>query len=269
MKKSVPDVLKKILKRKREEVIDRSLDISLSQLLSDILYLPPTRKFAAALLDRAASNKIGVIAELKKASPSKGIIRENFDIKSLAKTFQDEGAACLSVLTDSDFFSGSEKNLTDAHQACLLPILRKDFIIDPYQIAEARVIGADAVLLIVAALEQNLLLELASFAKELDLDILVEVNNRIELERALELNTTIIGINNRDLHEFTTTLETTLNLLPHVPEGKLVVTESGILSSHDVSLMQENGVTTFLVGEAMMRATNPASEFRSLFGKFS
>ena len=157
----------------------------------------------------------------------------------------------------------------EARQACLLPVLRKDFIIDPYQVAEARAIGADAILLIVAALSQNQMLELASFAKEVDLDILVEVHNRDELDRALELETKIIGINNRDLHSFTTTVDTTLKLLPYVPPEKLVVTESGILSTQDVALMQENNVTTFLVGEAMMRATDPGSEFRKLFGNFS
>ena len=161
------------------------------------------------------------------------------------------------------------KNLIEARQACALPVLRKDFIIDPYQVAEARAIGADAILLIVAALSQNQMLELASFAKEVDLDILVEVHNRDELDRALELETKIIGINNRDLHSFTTTVETTLKLLPYVPSEKLVVTESGILSTQDVALMQENNVTTFLVGEAMMRATDPGSEFRKLFGNFS
>ena len=266
MKENIPDVLKKILKRKQEEIIERSRDIPLSKLASDISRLSSTRRFTDALLERAASGKIGVIAEIKKASPSKGIIRKNFEVKSLAKNFEEAGAACLSVLTDSDFFHGSEKNLMEARQACLLPVLRKDFIIDPYQVAEARAIGADAILLIVAALSQNQMLELASFAKEVDLDILVEVHNRDELDRALELETKIIGINNRDLHDFSTTVETTLKLLPYVPSEKLVVTESGILSTQDVALMQENNVTTFLVGEAMMRATDPGREFRKLFG---
>ena len=269
MKKNIPDVLKKILKRKQEEIIDRRRDVPLSKLVSDISNLPSTRRFTDVLLERAASGKIGVIAEIKKASPSKGIIRKNFEVKSLAKNFEEVGAACLSVLTDSDFFHGSEKNLMEARQACLLPVLRKDFIIDPYQVAEARAIGADAILLIVAALSQNLMLELASFAKEMNLDILVEVHNRTELDRALELETKIIGINNRDLHSFITTVDTTLKLLPYVPSEKLVVTESGILSAKDVALMREHCVTTFLVGEAMMRATDPGREFRKLFGNFS
>ena len=269
MKENIPDVLKNILKRKQEEIVERSRDVPLSKLVSDISHLPPPRRFTDVLLEHAASGKLGVIAEIKKASPSKGIIRKSFDVKSLAKTFEEAGAACLSVLTDSDFFHGSEKNLMEARQACLLPVLRKDFIIDPYQVAEARVIGADAILLIVAALSQNLMLELASFAKEVNLDILVEVHNRDELDRALELETEIIGINNRDLHDFTTTVETTLKLLPYVPSEKLVVTESGILSIQDVALMRENNVTTFLVGEAMMRATDPGYEFRKLFGNFS
>ena len=266
MKENIPDVLKKILKRKQEEIVDRSRDVPLSKLASDISHLPPTRRFTDVLLERAASGKIGVIAEIKKASPSKGIIRKNFEVKSLAKNFEESGAACLSVLTDSDFFHGSEKNLMEARQACLLPVLRKDFIIDPYQVAEARAIGADAILLIVAALSQNLMLELASFAKEMKLDILVEVHNRSELDRALELETKIIGINNRDLHTFTTAIDTTLKLLPYVPSEKLVVTESGILSTKDVALMREHCVTTFLFGEAMMRATDPGKEFRKLFG---
>ena len=269
MKENIPDVLKNILKRKQEEIVERSRNVPLSELVSDISYLPPPRRFTDVLLEHSASGKLGVIAEIKKASPSKGIIRKSFDVKSLAKTFEEVGAACLSVLTDSDFFHGSEKNLMEARQACLLPVLRKDFIIDPYQVAEARVIGADAILLIVAALSQNLMLELASFAKEVNLDILVEVHNRAELDRALELETEIIGINNRDLHDFSTTVETTLKLLPYVPSEKLVVTESGILSIQDVALMRENNVTTFLVGEAMMRATDPAYEFRKLFGSFS
>jgi len=266
MKKNIPDVLKKILKRKQEEIVDRRRDVPLSKLASDISRLPSTRRFTDVLLERAASGKIGVIAEIKKASPSKGIIRKNFEVKSLAKTFEEAGATCLSVLTDSDFFHGSEKNLMEARQACLLPVLRKDFIIDPYQVVEARAIGADAILLIVAALSQNLMLELANCAKEVNLDILVEVHNRGELDRALELETRIIGINNRDLHSFTTTVDTTLELLPYVPSEKLVVTESGILSAKDVVLMREHCVSTFLVGEAMMRATDPGTEFRKLFG---
>ena len=267
--KNIPsDLLQKILKKKRQEVAIKCRDISLSQIISKALNQPPTRGFTDALLDRANLSKLGVIAEIKKASPSKGIIRDNFDVISIAASYEAAGATCLSVLTDTSFFLGSEINLFDAHQACSLPILRKDFIIDPYQVAEARAIRADAILLIVAALNQDLMLELASFAREIGLDVLVEVHDYAELERALELDTEIIGINNRDLHNFTVKLDTTLDLLPYVPADKLVVTESGIVSRNDVAYMRKNGVSTFLVGEAMMRAPDPGFEFRSLFNGF-
>jgi len=269
MKTESPNILKTILKQKRVEVALRSRDVPFSRLMSKISSKPPTRGFSDVLISHVEAGKIGVIAEIKKASPSKGIIRKDFDPKSLALIYESAGAACLSVLTDLKFFQGSERDLSEAHRACSLPILRKDFIIDPYQVAEARIIGADAILLIVAALSQESMRELAGFAQEIGLDVLVEVHDYNDLERAIELDTKVIGINNRDLRSFVTNIDTTLNLLPHIPADKLVVTESGISSRQDVSYMREHGVNTFLVGEAMMRSPDPAFEFGNLFKGFS
>ncbi|MCY1427106.1 Indole-3-glycerol phosphate synthase [compost metagenome] len=207
-----------------------------------------------------------MIAEVKKASPSKGVLRENFVPAEIARSYQEGGAACLSVLTDVDFFLGSDAYLKEARAACKLPVIRKDFMIDPYQVVEARAIGADCILLIVSALEDARMAELAAVAKDFNLDVLVEVHDREELERALNtLDTPLVGINNRNLHTFEVSLDTTLDLLPSIPRDRLVVTESGILNRADVELMEVSEVYAFLVGEAFMRADEPGTELKRLF----
>lgn len=260
-----PTILRAILARKAEEVAERRAAQSLASLESRISEQGATRGFCAALQRRAAVGEPAVIAEVKKASPSKGVIRADFDPARIAVSYQQGGATCLSVLTDKDFFQGSEEYLQQARAACDLPVLRKDFTIDPYQVVEARAIGADAVLLIVAALADEQMRELMHAALEVGVDVLVEVHDRAELERALELPTPLIGINNRDLHSFDTRLATTLDLLPHIPADRLVVTESGIHTTADVALMRDANVSAFLVGEAFMRADEPGEKLRELF----
>ncbi len=260
-----PTILRNILARKAEEVAQRRSQRSLADLETLIGEQSAARGFMPALQKRVAAGDAAVIAEVKKASPSKGVIREDFDPAEIAASYESGGAACLSVLTDVDFFQGADAYLQAARQACSLPVLRKDFTVDSYQVIEARAIGADAILLIVAALEDAQMRELASTAAEFGLDVLVEVHDRLELERALELDVTAVGINNRDLHSFDTRLETTLELLPHIPDDHLVITESGIHSVEDVSLMRAAGVHSFLVGEAFMRAPQPGDKLRELF----
>ncbi|MCB1849037.1 MAG: indole-3-glycerol phosphate synthase TrpC [Halieaceae bacterium] len=261
----VSTILHKILARKREEVAARRPRNSLASLEQRIAEQTAVRGFAAAIAARVAAGQAAVIAEVKKASPSKGVIREDFRPAQIAASYQRGGAACLSVLTDVDFFQGSDAYLQQARAACELPVLRKDFTVDPYQVIEARAIGADAVLLIVAALEQEQMRELAHTAAEVGVDLLVEVHDRAELERALELETPLIGINNRDLHSFETRLETTLELLPYIPADRQVVTESGIHSAEDVASMRNHQVHGFLVGEAFMRAQEPGEKLREMF----
>lgn len=258
-------ILRKILARKTEEVAARRARVSLGRLESRIAEQGPARGFARAMASKVAGGDPAVIAEVKKASPSKGVIRENFHPAQIATSYQAGGAACLSVLTDIDFFQGSDEYLQQARAACDLPVIRKDFTVDPYQVVEARAIGADAILLIVAALADDQMRELADTAKEHGLDVLVEVHDRAELERALELETPLVGINNRDLHTFDMRLETTLDLLPHIPGERLVVTESGIHTPADVARMREHNVHAFLVGEAFMRAEEPGEKLRELF----
>jgi indole-3-glycerol phosphate synthase len=265
MAAKAPTILRKILARKAEEVAQRRGEHSLSSLEGRISEQSASRGFAGVLQQQAGEGKPAVIAEVKKASPSKGVIREDFQPAQIAASYSEGGASCLSVLTDRDFFQGSEAYLEQARSACELPVLRKDFTVDPYQVVEARAIGADAILLIVAALADDQMSELAQTASEFDLDILVEVHDRAELERALELSTTLIGINNRDLHSFETRLETTLELLPHIPDDRLVITESGIHTPQDVALMRDANVQAFLVGEAFMRADEPGEKLRELF----
>lgn len=260
-----PDILKKILKRKVEEIDERSKAISHETLLQRIERASPVRGFINAIENKLANNQPAVIAEIKKASPSKGVIRENFDPAAIAESYEKGGAACLSVLTDVDFFQGSDDYLQQARNACSLPVIRKDFVIDPYQVVEARVIGADCILLIVAALEDQQMQRLYSQAKDLGMDVLVEVHDREELERALQLDAKLIGINNRNLRTFETRLETTLELLPVIPEDRIVVTESAIHTRDDVALMRNNKVNTFLVGEAFMRASEPGEKLAELF----
>lgn len=264
-KLTTPTVLKKIIDRKAEEVAARKASTPMSVLIDGAKAMPPVRGFTTALRQRVASRQPAVIAEVKKASPSKGVIRQDFCPAEIAASYESGGATCLSVLTDVDFFQGADSYLGEARDACALPVIRKDFTIDPYQIWEASVLGADAILLIVACLELPLLKDLYAVAQEAGLDVLVEVHDRVELEEALQLEPTLLGINNRNLHTFDTDLETTLELLPHIPEGIQVVTESGIHTRDDVRRMRSNDVQTFLVGESFMRAADPGSELKRLF----
>ncbi|MDM8351059.1 indole-3-glycerol phosphate synthase TrpC [Pseudomonas sp. sp1636] len=263
---SIPTVLEKILARKAEEVAARRAIVGLEDLERQARAADTPRGFARALLEQAKRKQPAVIAEIKKASPSKGVLREHFVPADIARSYQAGGATCLSVLTDVDFFQGADRYLQEARNACALPVIRKDFMIDPYQIVESRALGADCVLLIVAALSDAQLAELAATAKAFDLDVLVEVHDGDELERALNtLDTPLVGVNNRNLHTFELNLETTLDLLPRIPRDRLVVTESGILNRADVELMEISEVYAFLVGEAFMRAENPGAELERLF----
>ena len=265
MASSTPTILRKILTRKAGEVRERRAGRSLGALESNITEQTPVRGFAAAMKAQLERAEPAVIAEVKKASPSKGVIREDFHPGEIASSYQSGGATCLSVLTDIDFFQGADDYLRQARAACDLPVLRKDFTIDPYQVVEARAMGADAILLIVAALEDGQMHELAEVAAEHQLDVLVEVHDRSELERALELPTPLLGVNNRDLHTFETRLQTTLELLPYIPEDRVVITESGIHTAADIGLMRNSGVHGFLVGEAFMRCPEPGEKLRQLF----
>jgi indole-3-glycerol phosphate synthase len=259
------DVLKKILARKAEEIRERSSRVPLRELSARVDDAPPVRGFVAALEAKIAAGQAGVIAEVKKASPSKGVMRADFRPAEIARSYEAGGAACLSVLTDVDFFQGADTYLQEARAACSLPVLRKDFTIDPYQVYEARALGADCILLIVAALGDAALLELAALADELGLDVLVEVHDGDELERALTTSARLIGINNRNLRTFATTLDTTLALRARVPAERLLVTESGIVTRDDVARMRAADVNAFLVGETFMRAPDPGTELRRLF----
>ncbi|MBD8600044.1 indole-3-glycerol phosphate synthase TrpC [Pseudomonas sp. W2Oct36] len=263
---SVPTVLEKILARKVEEVAARRASVSLAELETLAKAADAPRGFAAAMIAQAKRKQPAVIAEIKKASPSKGVIRENFHPAEIATSYEAGGATCLSVLTDVDFFQGADEYLKQARATCSLPVIRKDFMIDPYQIVEARALGADCILLIVSALDDVKMAELASVAKGVGLDVLVEVHDGDELERALKtLDTPLVGVNNRNLHTFDVSLETTLDLLPRIPRDRLVITESGILNRADVELMEINDVYSFLVGEAFMRAEKPGVELQRLF----
>lgn len=261
-----PDILKKILVRKAEEVSARRARVSLSELIARGADMEAPRDFTRALRRKIAVGQSAVIAEIKKASPSQGVIRADFRPAEIAASYAKHGAACLSVLTDVDFFQGADEYLQQARNACSLPILRKDFVIDPYQVYEARALGADCILLIVAALDDEHLEALAQAAWQLQMEVLVEVHDRAELERAAKLNPVLIGINNRNLRTFETRLETTLDLLPHVPAKSLVVTESAIHASDDVARMRAHGVNCFLVGEAFMRAPDPGAALSGMFG---
>lgn len=261
----MPDILEKILQRKAEEIVERSSRLGLRALSQRIDGLPPPRGFLNQLECAVQAGRAGVIAELKRASPSKGLLRDPFSPAAIARSYAAGGATCLSVLTDETFFQGSDAYLQEALAACELPVLRKDFIIDPYQVYEARVMGADCILLIVAALGDAMLDELAQLALDLEMDVLLEVHDGAELERALALKLPLIGINNRNLRTFETRLETTLDLRHVVPEDRFLVTESGIHTAADVTLMQTNGVHGFLVGEAFMRATDPGEKLAELF----
>lgn len=260
-----PDILNRILARKQQEISARRQTVSLDSLQQQAEAASAPRGFVAALKRRVEQGESAVIAEIKKASPSKGVIRENFDVVEIAQSYEAGGASCLSVLTDQDFFQGHEDFLVAARSACQLPVIRKDFIVDSYQVVESRAIGADCILLIVAALDDATLAGLHHEARTLGMDVLVEVHNREELERALKLELELVGINNRDLRTFDTSLDTTINLLELIPVGCLVVTESGIHSREDVDLMRQHDVNAFLVGEAFMRVPDPGQGLRELF----
>ena len=264
------DILDKIVATKKIEVANCLKQVSLANQreqaeANNLDALQKPRGFIQSIEKKIAAGKAGVITEIKKASPSKGILRENFLPAAIAQSYEKHGAACLSVLTDKDYFQGCNAYLQEARAACQIPVLRKDFTIDPYQVYEARAIGADAILLIVACLELNQMKDLEACAHELDLDVLVEVHNAPELEQALELKTPLLGINNRNLKTFEVTLQTTLSLLSMVPDNKTLVTESGILSRADVELMRHNQINAFLVGEAFMRAADPGAALSELF----
>ncbi len=260
-----PDILKKILDVKVEEVEHRQRERSLTDIKAEAEDCAETRGFTSAIQSKLDAGLPAVIAEIKKASPSKGVIRENFKPADIAKSYAKAGAACLSVLTDIKFFQGDDAYLQQARKACELPVLRKDFMIDPYQIYESRVIGADCILIIVSALSDMQMQDLVGTARELDLDVLVEVHDREELERGLMLRTPLIGINNRNLRTFETDLNTTLGLLTDVFHDRTVVTESGIHTPEDVQLMRKNEVNSFLVGEAFMAANDPGEKLKELF----
>lgn len=260
------DILQRILATKAEEVAAARARTPLSALLQQAAARDKPRGFAAALQARAAAGGPAVIAEVKKASPSRGILRADFAPPAIARSYDAGGATCLSVLTDAQYFQGAVADLQQARAACALPVLRKDFIVDPYQIVETAAMQADCILLIAAAMPMQQMIDLEAQAQDLGLDVLVEVHNAQELESALELRTPLLGVNNRDLRTFETRLDTTIDLLPRIPADRLVVTESGILTPDDVQRMRGAGVQTFLVGEAFMRAPDPGEALRALFG---
>jgi len=264
---NTPTILKNILATKAEEVSHRSKTLPLNELKARALDMDAAelRGFHRAMQAKVDAGLPAVIAEIKKASPSKGVLREHFVPEAIAESYEQAGAACLSVLTDRDYFQGHEDFLKAARSACSLPVIRKDFLVDPYQIYEARSINADCVLLIVSALSKMQLQDLEGIAHELGMDVLVEIHDEEELQTALTMQTPLLGINNRNLHTFELTLDTTFGLLDKIPAGKLLVTESGILTPDDVALMRERNVNAFLVGEAFMRADNPGDALQALF----
>jgi len=265
MNSDTPDILIKILERKREEIAERSATVSIDALKKQCASADPVRGFIQSIENKINNRQSAVIAEIKKASPSKGVLRENFEPAEIAKSYATHGAACLSILTDKDYFQGHEDYLKQARAACELPVVRKDFIIEPYQVYEARAINADCILLIVSALDDDNLLLLFNLAHKLDMDVLMEVHDEQEMQRALKTKARLIGVNNRNLRTFETSLDTTLSMLDMVSDNHILVTESGIHTKDDVQLMRDNGVNAFLVGEAFMRADNPGEKLAELF----
>jgi indole-3-glycerol phosphate synthase len=260
------DILARIIADKAEEVIGAEIARPYPDVVAAALAAPPPRDFAGAIEKRIASGRPAVIAEIKRASPSRGVLRESFDPPGIAASYERAGATCLSVLTDVKYFHGSNAFLVSARAACSLPVLRKEFIVDEYQIPESRALGADAILLIAGALDDGQLVRFEARAREFGLAVLVEVHDAGELDRALALDTPLIGINNRNLKTFDVSLSATLDLLPRIPPGRRVVTESGITLPKDVALMQSRGVHAFLVGEAFMRVPDPGAGLTALFG---
>jgi indole-3-glycerol phosphate synthase len=265
MTSDTPDILKRILARKADEIVERSRRVSLRELGERVNGMPPPRSFAGTLRARIDNGGVAVIAEMKRASPSRGLLREDFDPAAIARDYERAGAAALSVLTDHDFFQGADEHLQTARAACNLPVLRKDFTIDAYQVYEARSLGADCILLIVSALGDASINELAGLARHLDMDVLVEVHNADELERVMHLDGPMLGINSRNLHTFETNLDIVVELLSSIPEDRLVIAESGIHTVEDVRRLRECGVHSFLVGEAFMRAQSPGERLAELF----
>ena len=259
------DILARILTTKAEEVIAAQLERPLALLEEQARAASPPRGFAKAIRERIAQGRSAVIAEIKRASPSKGVLRPQFDPAAIAASYARAGAACLSVLTDRPFFQGAPEFLVEARGACAIPALRKEFIVDEYQVVESRTLGADAILLIVAALDDARLADLEACARAYGMDVLVEVHDALELDRALKLATPLIGINNRNLRTFNVSLHTTIELMPRIPADRVVVTESGILAQRDVAQMRRHGVHAFLVGEAFMRAPDPGAALTALF----
>ena len=262
---SQSDILIKILQRKVEENNERCLKVSMDELTRRAEAADKPRGFIQSMRNKIAAGDAAVIAEIKKASPSKGVMRENFIPAEIAKSYAKHGAACLSILTDEDFFQGCTDYLIEARAACDLPVIRKDFIIDPYQVLEARAMSADCILLIVAALDDASLHGLLAQANQLGMDVLMEVHDEDEMRRALETDCKLIGVNNRNLRTFETSLDTTLRMLPMIPDDRLLVTESGIHTLDDVRLMRENQVNAFLVGEAFMKVEEPGEKLAELF----
>ena len=263
---NTPDILVKILDRKLEEIAERSASVSIDDLKQRCKSADPVRGFIRSIENKINNKQSAVIAEIKKASPSKGLLRENFKPDAIARSYAENGAACLSILTDKDYFQGHEDYLQQARAACELPVIRKDFIIEPYQVYEARAINADCILLIVSALTPEKLQELFDLAHSLEMDVLMEVHDAQEMEVALKTGARLIGINNRNLRTFETSLDTTINMLDMVNENHILVTESGIHTKDDVQLMRDNNVNAFLVGEAFMRADDPGKKLAELFG---
>lgn len=259
------DILKRILAVKAEEIARAKKTLDTAAVRRQAETAGKARDFVGALRAKITAGLPAVIAEIKKASPSKGVLRERFDPAAIARSYAQHGAACLSVLTDERFFQGRAQDLSEARGACGLPVLRKDFVIDPYQIYESRTLGADCILLIVAALERAQMRDLEAVAAALGMPVLVEVHDRAELDLALELDTPLIGINNRDLRSFETRLETTLRLLPFVLSPRIVVTESGISTAEHAAQLRRSGVQVFLVGEALMRVDDPGAELERIF----
>ena len=263
----MPDILSQIVAVKREEIAAAKKRVSLEAMRADAQSRVLTRDFEGALRRTIAAGRSAVIAEIKKASPSKGLLRADFVPADIAQSYAESGAACLSVLTDRQFFQGQNDYLKQARASCDLPVLRKDFMVDAYQIYESRAVGADCILLIAACLQDEQMAELEAIARSLDMAVLVEVHDQAELERALQLKTPLLGINNRNLHSFEVSLQTTVDLLARVPAGKLAITESGIQTPADVKMMRDAGVHAFLVGEAFMRAEDPGAALAALFGR--
>lgn len=264
MQKTI-DILQKIVAHKKQEIAQRKKLVSVQQLKQQCETAAEIRDFIGAINHKINQHGNAVIAEIKKASPSKGLICADFDPKTIAESYATGGAACLSVLTDQHFFQGSDNDLIQARNACTLPVLRKEFIIDDYQIYESRALGADCILLIVAILTDERLQHFCELATELGMAVLVESHDQAELDRALKLDTSLIGINNRDLRSFSTNLETTVQLLPFIPQDRIIITESGIQSRQDIEYLQQKGVQAFLIGEGLMRSKDPGAQLQQLF----